>query len=402
MRILFILQQIEKGGGQVIQGLKLAKYLKEKNHSIFIISDRGKIISKDMLGYFNELHIELIGNRVYNYNIIVKYLSIFFKCIKLIHSNKIDLIQVFDPHFGGLIGVLLKFIFRIPLVIRVGSKYEEFYILKLKNSNSLFRLRIILNSFQSILRLVEKISINHTNKIIANCRFISDYIKNKPYFKNYENIQIIPSGISLKKIVLKNPNFKLPAKYILYVGRIVRYKGIAELIRVFDKINNKDRNIKLILLGSTEFDKQYYKYLKNIIKNKNLDNKIIFKGAVSHSLVYTYLKHAEFLVLPSLNNKYQIDEGMPNIILEAFKMKCPVIASNVGGIREIIINNENGLSFTPGMVDELYNKMILLLENMDLREKIIKNASNYLIINRDSNKLNAKYLKIYYEIIKKE
>ncbi|MHA1693946.1 MAG: glycosyltransferase family 4 protein [Candidatus Helarchaeota archaeon] len=401
MRILFLLPQLEKGGGQVIQALELAKFLKKNNHSVIIISDRSKKISKDGLEYLKYLDIHLIGKKSYNYLLLIRYVSLFFAFLKVFRKKRIDLIQIFDPHLGGLIGTLIKKIFEIPLVIRIGAKYNEYYENKIEKMNLIFRNQIFKEIFHILLEKFEMMSLKNSDIIISNCQFIKKYILSKGYIQNHKKVRVIPSGVSLnyyKSDGIQNKEKIRENRYLLYVGRIVYYKGLNTLIDAFKRVLSNYKTLKLILIGSTEIDEKYFKKLKEKIEIDGLEKHIIFKGSVPHNDVYHYLKNAEVLILPSIKGMYSIEEGLPNVILEAFKMKCPVIASNIGGINEIIKDKETGLLIEPSNTTQLVNKILLLLKNDDLRGKIIKNARQYLLQNRNINTIYEKYLKVYKKL----
>ncbi|MBD3228846.1 MAG: glycosyltransferase [Candidatus Lokiarchaeota archaeon] len=402
MNILFILPQFERGGGQVIQALELAKFMKTRGHNIYIISDRSKIISKDSLRYLKTLNFTFIGKKSYDFIIIIKIIKILFKSIRLIKSKRIEIIQAFDPHFGGMIGSILNLIFSIPTIIRFGAKYIEYYIYKFRKKSFIFRNFFIIDILSIFLTSIEKFSILIAEKIIANCKFIENYYINKMSQKNRKKLLTIPSGIDLRTPALDKTeeNHDKIAPFILYIGRIVRYKGIETLIDVFIDILRENQSLKLILIGSTKYDKKYFIELQTEIRENYLMDKIIFKGSITHSKLFNFLRNAEFLVLPSEKDKYKIEEGLPNVILEAFKVKCPVIASNTGGIKEVVKNYYNGLLFQPKNEKDLYEKMKILLNNLELKRKIIKNAFRYLKNKRDIEFISKKYIHIYKELKK--
>jgi glycosyltransferase involved in cell wall biosynthesis len=397
MRILFILSQLEKGGGQVIQALELANFLQRTGHSVYIVSDRSRKTTRDFLDYFKELKIKLVGKKSYNYLILVKYISIFLKCNKILKTEKIDVIQVFDPVFGGLIGIILKNIHKIPVIIRLGAKYLDYYESRIIKTHRILVNTLVRKLFLFFLNMMEKITIIYSNKAIVNSSYIRKYYINK-YRENSEKITLIPSGIIIKNEFeyINEVKNKLN-KYILYIGRIMEAKGLEILIEAYKKVIDVNNSVELVLLGSINIDKSFFNFIKDKIVEYQLKNKIIFCGSVPHSRVYNFLKNAEVLVLPSLKMKFE--EGLPNVILEAFKMGCPVVASNVGGIPELIINFDNGLLFEPSNPNDLFNKIIYIIKNPDFRSKIIKNAKEYLIKERDLNKNYKRYIEIYKKTI---
>lgn len=140
---------------------------------------------------------------------------------------------------------------------------------------------------------------------------------------------------------------------ISYAGRILRQKGIIELLEAFKKIKNQ--NVKLYIAGDGNL-------LPDLInKNKN-DKNIIFTGKLDFDkLTELYAKTDIFVYAPNW------PEGLPTSVLEAGFMKCCVIASPYGGTKEIIQNGENGIMITNQ--NELTEALDHLIKNKSLRSK---------------------------------
>ncbi|MHA1229527.1 MAG: glycosyltransferase family 4 protein [Candidatus Helarchaeota archaeon] len=401
MEILFIAPRIKKNGGQAVQIIQLAKFLNLNGHDIIIISPENvAFFTKEIRAFENSRFKFGIFKKIIEW-IPVRYLILIVKGIKYLKLYKVKVIQAFDPHLSGIVGTILGKLFNIPVVIRIGAKYNEFYIYKYLNNKPILRSSFIKSLFSTILSQIEKYSLNKCDKIIAICDFIFKYISSKSYLKDHKKIKVIPSGINLSSLIYNDilRNSAKLGRYIIYVGRVVRYKGIDLLIESVAEILKK-YDLKLLIVGSTEFDPKFVYELKNKVNKYRLNKKIIFTGIIPHKMIPSMLKNAEMLVLPSLKKKYDIEEGIPNVILEAFNLECPVIASNVGGIPEIVHNYKTGLLFESGNKIELSEMIKILIHNSELREKIIKNAKNYLVKNRNIHTLYASYIKIYEELQK--
>jgi glycosyltransferase involved in cell wall biosynthesis len=146
---------------------------------------------------------------------------------------------------------------------------------------------------------------------------------------------------------------------LLYAGRIIKQKGIIELLSTFEKLCGKYSNIYLTIAGDGEL---LYE-LKEKYKN---NSKIFFTGKLDfEDLKQWYLKTDIFVYAPIW------PEGLPTSILEAGLMKCAVVSSPQGGIKEIIENNKNGLLVNN--MAELESALICLISNYDLRKKLSSN-----------------------------
>lgn len=154
---------------------------------------------------------------------------------------------------------------------------------------------------------------------------------------------------------------------ITYAGRILKQKGIYELINSFKKIENKYLNIELHVAGDGN--------QLEILKDQNKDNKnIIFEGKLNFDeLIKLYKKTNIFVYTPFW------PEGLPTSILEAGYMNCACIATPQGGIKEIIKDKENGLLINNEK--ELTDALELLINNKDLQTKYGKKLQETVLKN---------------------
>jgi glycosyltransferase involved in cell wall biosynthesis len=126
------------------------------------------------------------------------------------------------------------------------------------------------------------------------------------------------------------------AELILFVGRLDTAKGIAELLEAFASLAGRRPNLRLAFVG----DGPGGAHLRSKAKHLALEDRITLKGACSSQEVAQWLAAANVLALPSYN------EGYPNVVIEALSCGRPVIATNVGGILELV-NEESGILIAP-------------------------------------------------------
>ena len=126
------------------------------------------------------------------------------------------------------------------------------------------------------------------------------------------------------------------AELVLFVGRLDTAKGIEELLEAFASLASRRPNLRLAFVG----DGPGSAHLQSRAKHLSLGNRITLKGACSSQEVADWLAAANVLALPSYN------EGYPNVVIEALSCGRPVIATNVGGILELV-NKESGILIAP-------------------------------------------------------
>jgi glycosyltransferase involved in cell wall biosynthesis len=140
--------------------------------------------------------------------------------------------------------------------------------------------------------------------------------------------------------------------------------------------------------------------LSDKVIKMNLEDEIIFTGMVEHQEIHEYYQAADIFVLPSYT------EGLPISILEAMACGLPVVATNVGGIPEVITDGLNGFLVSPKNENELVKKLKILTKNQDLRKQFIHKSLKRINKEFDNNIKVNKLIKFYetvgYPVMKEE
>lgn len=178
--------------------------------------------------------------------------------------------------------------------------------------------------------------------------------------------------IQEKSAIIFNPlKSDLPERYlgtrkkkIVCVARLVKEKNIAMLIRVFYRISNSYPEYQLYLYGRGKLEN----CLKKEVNDLSINKKVIFKGFSNN--VHEEIKDAVMFILPS---NY---EGISNSMLEAMAIGIPTICTDCPafGAREFIKNGVNGYLIARENEDELYKRMLEIIENTKLQEKFSENS----------------------------
>jgi glycosyltransferase involved in cell wall biosynthesis len=158
---------------------------------------------------------------------------------------------------------------------------------------------------------------------------------------------------------------------------MVEKKGVRELVDTI--LDNQDlKEYRFIFIGGgTLLDELIEK-----VETKGAEN-IFFKGWLETDDVVNYYKKVDALILPSHA------EGFPNVILEALNYKLPIIATDIGGISESVIDNYNGFLIEPKDKVKLYKSIKKIGESQEIKEKFSKNCENILKQNH-TIKINCK------------
>lgn len=196
----------------------------------------------------------------------------------------------------------------------------------------------------------------------------------------------ISKGLDLKKFkkIKSNLRKKLKIKkedfVICYIGRAIYAKGVHDLIFAFN--NTQKKNLKLLIVG----DGDYKSCLKKLAdKNRN----ILFLGEKNEKEVIEILSISNLFVNPSYS------EGLPTTVLEAGAVGLPVIATDVGGTKEVIINKKTGLLVKPKNIGSLKDAINKLLENKSLSNKFSRNLNRLIKKEYSYKNMITKFNEVY-------
>ncbi len=259
---------------------------------------------------------------------------------------------------------------------------------------------------RKILNLVEKITYCCATNIYPNSFGLMNIIKEKKIC-NSNKLKVIANGSSngidleyfnpdlftLESISqLKSDLNITPDDFVfLYIGRIVSDKGINELIDAFDMISQKDKNIKLILVGREESNLDPISSKSSVKINSNIN--IIRVGYQKD--VRPYLNISNVLVFPSYR------EGFPNTVIQACAMMLPAIVTDINGCNEIVINNHNGIVIPVKDRKALYLAMVKVIKEKEVTLKnFSKNSRN--MIKKYNRKVVWEALLLEYKTLEKK
>lgn len=153
---------------------------------------------------------------------------------------------------------------------------------------------------------------------------------------------------------------------LLFIGGLTKIKGIDVLLEAFKLASAKTKGISLKIVG----DGQMREFCEDFTDKNNLKIKLL--GTLDHERTLKEISSSDIVILASRT------EGYPRVILEAFEFGKPVIATNVGGIPQMLNNGENGILVDPCNHAELAGAILKLCNDKELREKLGKSGKQSL------------------------
>jgi glycosyltransferase involved in cell wall biosynthesis len=325
-------------GGAEIAAYNIAKQLSKRGHEVHVVAILDHNLPKESTqnGFcvhrVKTVEIPLLRNTIYG----IKSLFV-VKKIKpdIVHS------QSTSVHNAGLPAFLIKKILKLPYVVWDQGSED------LSRLGKPFRKTIIKNSDAAIALT------NDTKRAMQKiCDMPISVIPNGVEFNKFENLSRHDLRNKLK--------IKKDEKVIIFVGRLHPIKGLPYLIEAMKIIYQKCPKSKLLIVGDGEEKNN----LENLVKKLNLNVCATFIGMVPNETVPEYMVASDVFVLPSLS------EGFPVVILEAMASALPIVTTKVRGLPEIIKNGVNGILVEPRNSEEIAEKVLLLLNNNELRQRI--------------------------------
>lgn len=242
-------------------------------------------------------------------------------------------------------------------------------------------LKSILGTVEAKYYKLKKIYINKIDKIITPSEFYKFKLIQDGIPEN--NIEAIHNFIDMD-----NYNVEVEDDgYAFYFGRLIKEKGIFTLLEAFKGLKDK----KLLIAG----DGPDLEKIKEYLNKNNMQENIKLLGYIDSDKVKEYVRKSRFIIVPSIWY-----ENCPYSVLETLAIGKPIIGSNLGGIPELVKNNESGLIYTYNKPKELQEKMKTLFENKELADELGKNAKQIAKKEYSKESYYNKIINIYEGAVK--
>ncbi|PGH73511.1 glycosyl transferase family 1 [Bacillus thuringiensis] len=200
------------------------------------------------------------------------------------------------------------------------------------------------------------------------------------------NVSLVPNFIDVRGIEKRNVFTDGKVKF-LFLSRLIQEKGVFEVLEAAKLL--QDKEVEFTIIGSGPIEGQIIEY----IDKNNLHEVVKFVGAKFDKEKEDYLSTAHVFILPSWR------EGIPYSVLEAMKFSLAVLCTPVGGLKEIIIDGDNGL-FIQKDSNNICQRVLYLLEDTDKINQFGGNAFDYASNYLSYEKAFNTFMSIYSEMKK--
>jgi glycosyltransferase involved in cell wall biosynthesis len=406
MKILLANKYYYLKGGAEVSFFETAKLLENKGHKVVFFSmQHPRNYTSEYEKYFvSNVDYEKKGFR-YKIAILLKLLYSLEakkKIEKLIEREKPDIAHLNNIYHQISPSILhsLKKI-RIPMIMTLrdykmvcasylmlnnrnvcdACKDGRYYNCFIKSCVKKSRAKSLLNTIEmyldhKILNIYDLVDV-----FISPSRFLKSKLEEMGFKKK---IVYLPNFVNLEEF---QPEYSWQENSIVYFGRLSKEKGLFTLIEAV-----KGLDVKLKIIGEGPIRES----LEHRAKSKEIKN-IEFMGYKSGEDLKNKIRKSMFVVLPS-----EWYENNPRSIIEGFALGKPAIGARIGGIPELVRDNETGLTFEPGNADDLREKIKELLGNSSLLKKMGENARRFVETELNPEKHYQKLMEIYQRAKEKD
>lgn len=350
------------GGGET-QARLLAEGLITNGHSVIILTRRSDAALRQHENYgdVSVYRLAPVGSGQFKkWGLLLSSLPALIRL-----RDQYDLIFVSGYRIIGLTAVLVGKLFRKPVVLKADSQGEmsgEFFesgLKKFGNSRSSLPFRLFLAFRNVILKKADAFS------AISPAIAFECASNRVPLNK----IHVIPNGVDTalfapahaeqKSFLREKLNLPQDAIIAIYTGRLVSYKGLPLLLKVWDEIRCRHENVILLLAGTGGLDiHNCESQLHDYVTSAGLEKYIWFLGSVQN--IPEYLQAADLFVFPTENDAF------PSSLIEAMSCGLPVVTTPVGAIKTIVAHEKTGLIVQPGNRQQLYEALVAVVSDKTL------------------------------------
>lgn len=349
-------------GGTEIQLLELLKKLDREKYNPVVCCIKEKGVLAD--------DIEKMGIRVESLSIRNRFNFLALsRLVRILRREGIDILHTF-LFWANILGRLAGRMAQVPIII----SGERCINLRKKK----------------VAILIDKFTSRWTDKIVVISKAIKNTLVEREKISS-EKIKVIYNGIDLSNFGVENKREKDSIPRVGIVGRLHPDKGHRYFLEAAAQIIKKEPKIEFLIVGNGPLRKE----LEALSNELGLSGKVIFAGECRDIL--KIISSLDILVLSSL------EEGLGNVLLEAMACGRPVIATEVGGVPEVVLDGETGILVPPKSPDTLAQATLKLLMNQAMAKEMgragRRRVEKYFTIDRMAKETEEVYNNLVKEKI---
>ena len=316
------------------------------------------------------------------------------KILEICLSQKIDIIHAHSPVLNGLPGMKAAKKLRLPFVYEIRAFWEDAAVDHGTYMEDSWKYRLT--------RRIETHICKKADHVIVLCNGLKNDLRKRGIPGN--KMTPVFNGINPEHLKPGIPDPDIAGRYdienktvIGFVGSFYRYEGLDLLLKAFALISEKKNDLALLLVGGGEVKSE----LELLSVELGIQDRVIMPGRIPHEKISDAYALMDILVYPRYSMRLT-ELVTPLKPLEAMAMKKVLVASDVGGHKELIQNDNTGLLFKAGSIKDLSSTLLKLINKTGLQKnQIEENGYNWVNSHHTWKKTTSVYRKIYGDLMRR-
>ena len=311
--------------------------------------------------------------------------------VRVCNQEKPDIIHAHSDYLNGISAAKVGSMFGIPVLYEVRGLWSDAAVANDGLSENSWKYRYGYRMNRKAMSLADHVCCLGTVLRDELLRMGVDGNK----------LSVVHNAVDIKSFSLVKRDHELMRQYKLvggkvlgFIGSVRKLEGLDMLIEAMPEILRKFPETKALIVGGG--DKELGR-LKLIAKNIGIEDSVVFVGNVPHSHISQYYSIIDIMVYPRINKKIN-QKVTPLKPLETMVMGNVILASDVGGLAELIDDGRTGILFKSEDRADFVDKCCMLLSERTLRDRLIKESGAWVKENRAWEKIVDDYLSLYKEI----
>ena len=305
-------------------------------------------------------------------------------------DDTVGLIDAHSSPLNGVVGAQLAKKYRLPFLYEIRALWEDAAVDQGKTREGGLRYKAT--------RLLEMSIINKADKVTVICEGLKNDLIGRGI--SPQKIEVIPNGVDSEEFQPVERDLDLARQLNLqgcivfgYIGTFFLFEGLELLIQAAKQATTDNKDMRFLIVGGGRQED----VLKKMAKELEVEDKVIFVGRIKHDSIKRYYSVIDAFVYPRVSKRIT-ELVTPLKPLESMAMGKLVLGSDVGGIKELVSDGENGVLFEKENVNSLVEKIHYIARNFDSLDQIRENARKYVIAERNWLTICRKYLDIFCDL----
>ena len=309
-------------------------------------------------------------------------------------AERPDIIHAHSPILNAFPAIFVGKILNIPVVYEIRAFWEDAAADLGTYAERSIKYKIVSK--------LDTLACRLSGSVVVICRGLKKDLVGRGISE--KKIDVVYNGINLENFKPCAPDFKLQKRWQLnektvfgFIGSFYHYEGLDLLLEAFSGLSSKVSDVALLLVGGGEMEKE----LKNQIGNLGIENKVIMPGRLPHESIPSIYSMVDAMVYPRYSMRLT-ELVTPLKPFESMAMGKALIASDVGGHKELIRHGETGILFESGNASSLMESMLRIVNDTGLRESLEKQGQEWVKENHSWEKTTMVHSEIYSKLIEKK